>query len=82
VDEATPLKFALVKLAPYELEIASVEESPSSCTFYDAPSGTWKTDGCSVAEEQASYYVCACTHLTSFQAATDKEKVDAIGVPT
>jgi len=47
----------------------------------DTETNTWKGDGCVVDDDQPSYFVCACTHLTQFGSSTDKEMVKEIGVP-
>jgi hypothetical protein len=40
-----------------------------TCRFWNVTRSEWSSDGCALVERTDTHMVCACTHLTSFQAA-------------
>ena len=51
------------------------EYTSSRCSWWDADSGSWSSEGCAwwYDNVDAGYSVCNCTHLTSFTAQIEKK---------
>ena len=51
------------------INIPAVASKLPGCRFWNTSGNAWSSEGCTVVERGTDYIVCACTHLTSFQAA-------------